>query len=106
MVAEIEIVCDGCGSDAHLRGVAIDGGLIRLTCDACEITWTRDPRPRCGRCGGDDMEVVPHVIVEKSRGTQMSIQGIHTEYQCRVCDAEELARTSDVHLPQRLPGSQ
>jgi hypothetical protein len=106
MVAEIEIVCDACGSDDHLRGNPVDGGLIELTCDACEITWTRDPRPRCSRCGGDDMEVVPHVIVEKSRGTQMSIQGIHTEYKCRVCDAEELARTSDFHLPQRLPGSQ
>ncbi len=102
----IDIVCDACGSDEHLSGEPTDDGMISLTCDACQITWNRDPRPRCTVCGGDDMEVVPHVIVEKSRGTQMSIQGIHTEYQCRVCDAAELAIKRDVHLPQRLRGSQ
>ena len=101
----IEIVCERCGSDEHLSGVR-RGEIIELTCARCEITWTRDPRPHCARCGGDDMEVVPHVIVEKSRGTQMSIQGIHREYKCRVCDAEELAVKRDVHLPERLPGSQ
>lgn len=106
MANPIEIVCDACGSDEHLRGAPTDDGLIELTCDACDVTWTRNPKPHCVRCDGDDMEVVPHVIVEKSRGTQMSIQGIHTEYLCRACDAEQLAQKRDVHLPQRLPGSQ
>jgi hypothetical protein len=46
------------------------------------------------------------VIVEKSRGSQMSIQGVHREFLCRVCDADQLARRRDGYLPDRLPGSQ
>jgi hypothetical protein len=46
------------------------------------------------------------VIVERSRGTQMSIQGVQREFLCRVCDADRLAARRDGHLPDRLPGSQ
>jgi hypothetical protein len=102
----IEIVCAVCGTDDHLRGTPIDGGLIELTCGACGTTSTRDPRPSCPTCGGHDMEAMPQVIVEKSRGTQMSIQGVHREFVCRVCDADRIAVKRDVHLPRRLPGSQ
>jgi hypothetical protein len=50
----------------------------------------------------------PQVILEKSRGSQMSIQGIHVEYGCHACDPIEVkvrgGRTT--HLPDRLEGSQ
>ena len=101
-----EIVCSSCGTDEHLRGSPTDDGLIELTCDACQITFTRDPRPSCAKCGGFDMEAMPQVIVEKSRGTQMSIQGVHREFMCRVCDTDQISAKRDVHLPRRLGGSQ
>jgi len=101
-----EIVCSSCGTDDHLRGTPIADGLIELTCDACGISFTRDPRPSCPNCGGFDMEAMPQVIVEKSRGSQMSIQGVHREFACRICDADRIAVKRDVHLPQRLRGSQ
>lgn len=101
-----EIVCPECGTDDHLLGSPASDGMIELTCEACEINWTRDPRPHCEQCGGVDLEAAPRVIVEKSRGSQMSIQGIQREFLCRVCDAEQLAVRRDGHLPGRLPGSQ
>jgi hypothetical protein len=52
------------------------------------------------------MEAMPKVLVEKSRGTQMSIQGIQREFLCRTCDASEIRRQRDGHLPTRLDGSQ
>ncbi len=102
----IEIVCAECGTDEHLRGRPLEGDLIELTCERCGRTWTRDPRPVCPKCGGHDLEAAPKLIVEKSRGTQMSIQGVHREFLCRDCDADEIAAKRDVHLPERLPGSQ
>ena len=101
-----EIVCTVCGTDDHLRGTPGDDGLIELTCDACNVTFTRDPRPQCPKCGGYEMDAAPKVIVEKSRGSQMSIQGIHREFLCRECDIDAILAKRDVHLPQRLPGSQ
>jgi ssDNA-binding Zn-finger/Zn-ribbon topoisomerase 1 len=102
----IEIVCPQCGSDDDLRGRPLGDGLIELTCDACELTWTRDPRPRCPTCGSHDVEAAPKLIVERSRGTQMSIQGVHREFLCRTCDADRIAAARDGYLPDRLPGSQ
>ena len=104
----LEIICPQCESDDDLRGEPLDDGRIRLTCDACKVTWDHDPRPRCPTCGGDDLYHRPQVILEKSRGTQMSVQGIHVEYGCWVCDPPEVkvrgGRTH--HLPDRLDGSQ
>ncbi len=104
----LEIVCPRCGSDDDLTGEPVGDGTIRLTCAACRIEWTRDPRPRCPRCGGDDLYHRPQVIVEKSRGTQMSIQGIHVEYGCYDCDPPEVKVRGgrSHHLPNRLDGSQ
>ena len=99
-------MCTGCGTDEHLRGTPTGDGLIELTCDACGLSFTRDPRPSCPKCGGFDMEAVPQVIVEKSRGSQMSIQGVHREFACRTCDADQIGVARDVHLPPRLRGSQ
>jgi len=104
----LEIVCANCDSDDHLSGEPLDDGQIRLTCAACRIEWIRDPRPRCPKCGGEELYHIPQVILEKSRGTQMSIQGIHIEYGCHDCDPPEVrvrgGRTT--HLPDRLGGSQ
>ena len=104
----LEIVCPRCGADDDLRGAPTEDGRIRLTCDACEVSWVRDPRPTCPQCGGDDLYHRPQVIVEKSRGTQMSIQGIHVEYGCWQCDPPEVRVRGgrDRHLPDRLDGSQ
>lgn len=104
----LEIVCPQCGVDDDLTGEPIGDGLIELTCQACRVSWTRDPRPRCPTCGGDDLYHVPQVIMEKSRGTQMSIQGIHVEYGCHRCEPREVkVRGGDPHhLPGRLRGSQ
>lgn len=104
----LEIVCPQCGNDDDLAGRPLDDGLIELTCAACQVRWTRDPRPRCPTCGGDDLYHVPQVIVEKSRGTQMSIQGIHLEYGCHRCRPREVkVRGGESHhLPDRLGGSQ
>jgi transposase len=102
----VEIVCPTCGVDDHLRGTRRDDDTIELTCEACGTTWVRDPRPSCPRCGGTEMEAAPRVILEKSRGSQMSIQGVQREFLCRVCDADRIAARRHGHLPERLPGSE
>ena len=50
------------------------------------------------------MVCVPEVLVERSRGTQLSITGIQPRYKCRACDADELAQPRDGHLPNTLGG--
>jgi hypothetical protein len=104
----LEIVCPSCDTDDALRGEPGDDGQIRLTCDDCKVTWLRDPRPTCPDCGGGDLYHRPQVILEKSRGTQMSVQGIHVEYGCWACEPPDVrvrgGRTH--HLPERLGGSQ
>lgn len=102
----VEIECATCGTDEHLRGERQPDDTILLTCEQCGTCWVRDPRPSCPKCGGTEMEAAPKVIVEKSRGSQMSIQGIQREFLCRACDADEIFARRDGHLPQRLPGSE
>lgn len=100
-----EIVCIECGTDDHLRGTRRDDDLIELHCEACDVRFTRDPRPSCPKCGGHDMEAMPKVLLEKSRGTQMSIQGVQREFLCHECDEDEIRAQRDGHLPGRLTGS-
>ena len=104
----LEIVCPQCGTDDDLTGEPGEEGLIELTCHVCRVSWTRDPRPRCPICGGDDLYHRPQVILEKSRGSQMSIQGIHVEYGCHRCEPLDVKVRggADTHLPDRLGGSQ
>lgn len=101
-----EIVCHRCGTDDHLTGTRRDDDLIELHCGHCDVRFTRDPRPSCPECGGFDMEAMPKVVLEKSRGSQMSIQGVQREFLCRVCDDEQIHRKRDGHLPSRLFGSE
>lgn len=97
-----EIVCIECGTDDHLSGTPHDDGLIELRCAACDVVWLRNPLPHCERCGGENMEAAPKVLLERSRGTQMSIQGIQREFLCRTCDAERIQQRRAGHLPERL----
>lgn len=104
----LEIICPRCETDDALLGKPRNDGQIQLTCSACNVTWARDPRPKCEQCGGDDLYHVPQVILEKSRGTQMSVQGIHVEYGCWACNPPEVKVRGgrQHHLPDRLDGSQ
>jgi hypothetical protein len=40
-------------------------------------------------------------IIDKSRGTQLSMHGTRTEFLCRDCDADDIARWLK-HLPNPL----
>jgi hypothetical protein len=101
-----DIVCEVCGTDDHLSGSRLDDDTIELHCERCGATCFRDPRPTCPTCGGTDMEPSPRVILEKSRGSQMSIQGVQREFLCHDCDAELISARRQGHLPDRLPGSE
>jgi NAD-dependent SIR2 family protein deacetylase len=95
-----DLCCPSCRSDEHLRGQR-HGELIRISCSACELTWDRDPSapPPCPRCKGEDVRPVPQAVVEKSRGTQLSIVAVRTVYLCAACDAEVLRRQLQTNSP-------
>ena len=84
----IEVSCPACGERDNLRGEPRDA-LIALVCESCSAEWTRDPaaEPACDRCGGTDMREAVQALVEKSRGTQLSIQSFRQRWLCPSCDA-------------------
>ena len=47
--------CPSCGSD-DVRGEPNPGGTITLTCQSCQTSWARVPKPSCPRCGKSDVE--------------------------------------------------
>lgn len=102
----MEIVCPSCGEAEELRG-SRDGDLIIVTCERCGNRWERDPSPRCQTCGGADLRQVPLAIVEKSRGTQLSIVGTRTIHLCVTCDKATLDRwhrnRPNPLMPDQLP---
>jgi transposase len=49
-----EFTCPSCASD-DVRGER-SGGVILLTCQACQTTWPRVPKPSCVRCASSDVE--------------------------------------------------
>ena len=87
-----ELQCPACGERDGLLGHR-RGDLIDVTCEACGQQWVRDPNaiPDCDRCGGADMEGAVKAIVEKSRGSQLSIVATQVVYLCRSCDERVLA---------------
>ena len=98
--------CPRCGEDEKLRGERHED-VIRLGCEACGAEWDRAVAPTCKSCGSDDMQAVPKAIVEKGRGTQLSVVGTRTIHLCSDCDAETLAayhrnRPNPV-MPDQLP---
>lgn len=84
-----EISCPACGETEQLRGERREQ-VIALVCEVCEAEWIRDPaaRPTCDRCGGTDMREAVQAVVEKSRGTQLSIQSFRQKWLCPSCDAD------------------
>ncbi len=84
----IDISCPACGERELLRGEARDQ-IIAIVCESCAAEWIRDPgaQPDCDRCGGTDMREAVQARVEKSRGTQLSIQSFRQVWLCPTCDA-------------------
>jgi transposase-like protein len=54
-----EFDCPTCGSD-NVVGDRQPGGTITLTCQSCQGTWARVPKPSCPRCGKSDVEAYGH----------------------------------------------
>ncbi len=96
----LDITCPDCGEGSDLSGETSDMG-VRLTCGRCGAEWDRGSGGSCDRCGGDDLQTVPLAIVERSRGTQLSIVGTRPVVLCSSCDAEALARYH-AHRPNPL----
>ena len=99
------VSCPRCGEEDELSGDQADG-VITITCQSCALSWERDLTPRCTVCGSDQVRPAFEAIVEKSRGTQLSMQSARLVYLCPVCDAGRLAdyhRTSSPLMPTELP---
>jgi predicted RNA-binding Zn-ribbon protein involved in translation (DUF1610 family) len=87
----VELACPQCGETEELRGSRREDA-IDLICDTCGFQWQRSLAPKCPTCGGDDVETVPLAILEKSRGTQLSVVGTRPVTLCYACDAAALAK--------------
>lgn len=100
-----EIACPECSETENLTGETIEGE-IRLTCGECDHVWPRDSVRVCPGCGGTEFYPAPMAIVEKSRGTQLSIMSTRPEHLCWTCgrDLIDTQRRSGVALmPDELP---
>lgn len=78
--------------------------MIGITCGSCGASWTRNLAPRCRHCGSDDVQAVPLAIVEKGRGTQLSVVGTRTVQLCSTCDVEALDRYHRNRPNPLMPG--
>jgi hypothetical protein len=102
----ILIACPSCGEREDLAGTETGAGT-ELTCGTCGAEWLKSTEKACPTCGTLDLQTVPLAIVERSRGTQLSIVGTRPVALCSACDAERLA---DYHahrpnplMPEELP---
>ena len=103
--SEAEIACLHCGETENLAGERVDE-LIRITCGNCSSTWDRDPRKRCPRCDSAEMYPAPVAVIEKSRGTQLSIVSTTYEYLCWHCDRDlidDQRQSGTALMPDQLP---
>ena len=102
----MDIRCPRCDETENLRG-SREGDVIELLCGHCGHEWPRDLTARCEVCGGDDLQTVPLAIVEKSRGTQLSVVGTRPIDLCSRCDATKLERyhrnRPNPLMPSELP---
>ncbi|MGI9666886.1 MAG: hypothetical protein ACR2N2_07295 [Acidimicrobiia bacterium] len=102
----ISIACPSCGEAENLIGTESGGG-IELCCGTCGHAWQRSSTPACGKCGSTDLQTVPLAIVERSRGTQLSIHGTRPIDLCSICDADALtnyhANRPNPLMPTDLP---
>ena len=82
------------------------GQTIFISCQQCLLEWERDLSPRCSSCAASDVRPAFEAVVEKSRGSQLSMQSARLVYLCVTCDAAKLAdyhRTSSPLMPAELP---
>lgn len=96
----VSVACGSCGETEDLAGERGDDH-IQLTCGRCGNQWERPINRVCPTCGGEDLQTVPLAIVEKSRGTQLSILGTRPVSLCTECDAATLRHYHD-HRPSPL----
>ena len=92
------VACPNCAEDENLLGETVDG-VITITCGECGCVWERDLTPRCPTCGRTDVRQAMQAILDKSRGTQLSIQSMKVVWLCPECDPERLARYIDSNVP-------
>jgi hypothetical protein len=97
----LDIRCPNCATDEHLRGTRQDAVIV-IVCESCDLSWERPVAPHCATCGSTDVVAHPVPLIERSRGTQMSITAMHIETLCRTCDADRLAERHEGHLPRSL----
>ena len=102
-----DLECPECGEADALAGRPTGvGEVIRITCDRCGRSWERDPSPRCPRCDGDDLFAACKAVVERSRGSQLSIVATEVIHLCMACDAELVGRyriSRSPLMPDELP---
>ena len=99
------VACPRCGEDENLDGHTVDAVIV-VHCGSCELEWERDFTPRCETCGSTDVRPAFEAIVEKSRGTQLSMQSARLMHLCPICDAARLAdyhQTNSPLMPDELP---
>ncbi len=104
------ISCPSCGEEEDLSGEPLDAEHpddgVRIRCGQCHNEWERRPTSQCERCGSDHIYDAPVAIVEKSRGSQLSILGTTTTPLCWHCDRDliDAQRQSGTALmPDELP---
>lgn len=104
----IDIACPECGESEELRGERSGDG-IEMLCGACRHRWRRSLQATCPTCGRTDLRRVPLAIVEKGRGTQLSVVGTRPIYLCPDDDGDVLARWQanrpNPLMPDELPTS-
>ena len=106
-MSESDLTCPACGERDDLDGRP-DGEGIRIVCGACGTDWLRDLSPTCDRCGGKDLEPAVKAIVEKSRGSQLSIVATQVIHLCTTCDIgilEGYRISRSPLMPDQLPTS-
>ncbi len=92
------VACPHCEEDENLTGDNVDG-TITITCGECGAVWERDRTPRCPTCGRTDVREALQAILDKSRGTQLSIQSMKVVWLCPECDAVKLRSYLDSNVP-------
>ena len=100
-----DLVCARCGEEEQLRGERVDD-VITITCERCGLVWNRDLTPTCPTCGSVDVRPAFQSILDKSRGTQLSIQSMKLIHLCPTCDPDLLAdylKSNTPIPPDELP---
>lgn len=100
-----DIACAQCGEEEQLDGQR-NGDVIEITCAICGLVWDRDLTPNCDTCSSTDVRPAFQAIVDKSRGTQLSIQSMKLVYLCPHCEPDRLAdylQSKSPLSPDELP---